>query len=228
MAYYIDLVDKDSYIELAVIHEIIARLNKRANAAIPKMREQLSKLIQRELKKTLVYKEAVYGELKAHLGFVKGREKDIMDGIISIIADEVRIEFNDFQNTRGVSITGGYTIYMIDSEFRNALSSSLAVTINKDQELPWLEWLLKEGDRIIIAGYKIVMGAFPTSRSKEAIMVRGGIRPFWRVPSQFSGVENLNWITKAFRGQGMSEDTVLGDIQMMIEHIVYSNLERVL
>lgn len=228
MPYSIDLIDKDSYIEIAIINEIILRLNKRANAAIPRMKDQLSKLIKKELKKTLVYKEAVYGELRAHLGFIKGREKEIMDGIISIIADEVRVDFTDFVNTRGISITGGYTIYMVDSEFRNALSSSLAVTINKGEELPWLEWLLKEGDRIIIAGYKIVMGSFPTSRSKEAIMVKGGIRPFWRVPSQFSGVENLNWITKAFRGQSMSEDTVLGDIQIMMEHIVYSNLERVL
>lgn len=230
MAYTIRIVESNSAIESLIMKEIINRLNKRAEKAIPRMKEQLSSLLRRELKKTNFYKECVHGTLRAEFGFIAGHERVIIDGIIDIIADEVQIDFTPFVNTRGIAISGGYTIYMIDSQFRNALDSSLAVTMNKGEKLPWLEWVLKEGDKIIIAGYKIVMGNFPgdKSRSKEAIMVKGGIRPFWRVPPQFSGVENANWITKAFKGSNLSNDFVFGDIQIAIEHIVYSNLDRLL
>lgn len=228
MAYSINILESNRTIESMVINEIIDHLNKKAPKAIPRIQHQLSMLIQKELKKTLVYKEALTGTLKAELGFVKGHEKTIMDGIIDIIASEVQVDFTPFVNSKGVAISGGYTIYMIDSSFQNALASSLAVTINKGEELPWLEWLLKEGDKIIIAGYKILFKNTKYGRSKEALMVKGGIKPFWRIPPQFAGVENSNWITKAFKGSNISDDFVLGNIQTEMESIVYSNLNKVL
>lgn len=177
MAYSINILESNRTIESMVINEIIDHLNKKAPKAIPRIQQQLSTLIQKELKKTLVYKEALTGTLKAELGFVQGREKTIMDGIIDIIANEVQVDFTPFVNSKGVAISGGYTIYMIDSSFQNALSSSLAVTMNKGEELPWLEWLLKEGDKIIIAGYKILFKNTKYGRSKEALMVKGGLDP---------------------------------------------------
>lgn len=228
MAYSIDLIDSDSKIRKMIIDEMIKYLNSKAKIAIPNIVLELSVLIENELRKTPVYIDTQIGTLNALLGFRKGRERKIMDGIIGIIAQEVKVGFIPFKNNQNINIDGGYQVYMIDSEFKKALSSSLAVTMNKGEALPWLNWLLKEGDKIIIAGYKAVVMPTTHGRSKEALMVKGGILPFWSVPSQFSGVENLNWITRAFKGNSSDADSVLNEIKDKMEHIIYSNLIKVL
>jgi hypothetical protein len=228
MAFSIDLIDTDSQIRKKIIDEMIKHLNSKARLAIPNIVNELSVLIENELRKTLVYTETQVGVLNALLGFRKGKERKIMDGIIAIIAREVKVEFVPFRNKSNVNIEGGYTIYMIDSEFKKALNSSLAVTINKGEPLLWLEWLLKEGDKIIIKKYKVVVKPTSHGRSKEALMVKSNLGPGWRVPAQFTGVENLNWITKAFKGNSSTDDSVLNDIYIKMENIVYSNLNKVL
>lgn len=228
MDFSIDLIDSDSKIRSMIIDEMVKYINSKAKSAIPNIVLELSVLIENELRKTLVYKETQVGVLNALLGFKKGKERNIMDGIIAVIAKEIKVLFTPFKNNRGLFIDGGYEVYMIDSEFKKALSHSLAFTLNKGDKLPWLEWLIKEGDKIIIKKHKVVIKPTTYGRSKEALMVESNLGPGWRIPSQFTGVENLNWITKAFKGNTASADAILADIHTKIENIVFSNLNKVL
>lgn len=224
----IDLINTDNEIRKMVIDEIVKQLNQKVKAATKDIKGQLSVLIENELRKTNVYIETQIGELNAMLGFHQGRERHIMDTIISVIASEVKIDFKPFRNNRDIVIDGGFEIYMIDADFKKALSHSLAFTNNDGQKLPWLKWLLLDGD-VMIKGHRMLIKPTKYGRSKEAIMVDTFRQAsFWKLPAEFSGIKELNWITKAFKGNTLDLDAVLSDIKIKMEHIVYSNIEKVL
>lgn len=224
----IDLINTDNEIRKMIIDEIVKQLNQKVKAATKDIKSQLSVLIENELRKTNVYREAQVGELNAMLGFHQGRERHIMDTIISVIASEVKIDFTPFKNNNNINITGGYEIYMIDADFKKALSHSLAFTNNDGQKLPWLKWLLLDGD-VVITGHRMLIKPTKYGRSKEAIMVDTFRQAsFWRIPPEFSGIKELNWITKAFKGNTSDIDAVLSHIFVQMEHMVYSNIEKVL
>lgn len=62
--------------------------------------------------------------------------------------------------------------------------------------IPWLDWLLRSGDRIIFSDYhvKYLTKSNPVSRTKFALMIKPG--PF-RIPPELSGTETNNLITRA-------------------------------
>lgn len=224
----IDLVETDAQIENLVNLEIVKHLNSKAKNAAKNIKDELSVLIENALRQTSVYKETQVGELNAMLGFHKGRERKIMDGIISIIAQEVKVDFKPFKYNKGSIITGGFEIYMVDADFKAALANSLAITNNDGQKLHWLKWLLLDGD-IIFTGYRMLIKPTTEGRSKEALMIKTFRQAsFWRMPVEFSGVKELNWITKAFKGNSSDIDSVLPNIHLKMIDIVYSNIAKVL
>jgi len=73
----------------------------------------------------------------------------------------------------------------------------------------WLEWLLTYGDRFIVKEYRVKMINSSRSRSGLALMVKDTTSR-WRVPPEFSGTTNNNFITKLL-------DTMPDDIDNIIE-----------
>lgn len=87
---------------------------------------------------------------------------------------------------------------MVDSSYKDVLVSQAANLITeKGQSLPWLEWLLRFGDKAIIRDYTIgVARNSARSRTGRAIMVKAASKR-WKVPSQFAGTAQNNFVTRA-------------------------------
>ena len=133
------------------------------------------------------------GKLKYDFGL----DSDPTQDIIYAIANSVYVYFKNFRLTKSKA-TSVLSIYIQPSDFRNILSSSSAVVITKNGDvLPWLQWLLLEGDAIIITQYHVDYGPYPSSRSGNAIMKPSGV---FKVDSAFSGVADDNFITRALAG----------------------------
>jgi hypothetical protein len=64
--------------------------------------------------------------------------------------------------------------------------------------LPWLQWLLLEGNATIVRNYTVSFGPNRFSRTGFALM-RPSLQS-WKVPSEFAGTINDNWITRAIDG----------------------------
>ena len=60
--------------------------------------------------------------------------------------------------------------------------------------MPWLDWLITEGDKPIVKGYKYVNDVI--GRSGQGIMKQQNGES-WRVPPEFAGDINDNFITRA-------------------------------
>jgi len=73
--------------------------------------------------------------------------------------------------------------------------------------------LLLYGGQIIVRNYRVKMGSNRASRTGMAIMVESP-GDSWRVPPEFAGTSNNNWVTRAL---SKIDDKILDIIQLEIE-----------
>jgi hypothetical protein len=75
-------------------------------------------------------------------------------------------------------------------------------TIYEDGDLHWLQWMLIRGDETIIVGYEYNPQT-GLGRSKLGNMKKGNS---FRVPPQYAGTSDNNFITRALIGQQQNDD----------------------
>jgi hypothetical protein len=137
---------------------------------------------------------------------IKDSAISIVNSIISSVVDATEIKLIRYSN----SLRGGLEINFQPANFANLLALSEGHTIYNGGDLHWLDWLLKRGDSIIVMNYqynpKTGLG-----RSGLGNMIPGSS---FRVPPQFSGTQNDNFITRAFLGQNQEKQIakILQDI----------------
>lgn len=67
-------------------------------------------------------------------------------------------------------------------------------------EIPWLQWLLFSGDSQIISDSQVAtVKTTPYSRTGKTIMISPKSSRGFQVPSEFSGVEDSNWLTRCLQ-----------------------------
>jgi len=138
----------------------------------------------------------INGPLNQHFGIPQGEAAVKVGSIIRTISNSIEVTFNRV-SVNGKSLRGGFTVGVLVNDFSDVLANpESTVTTDDGQVLPWLQWLLIEGDRIIIKDYEIAFGRYRNSRAGGAIMKKktGGI---WRVPPEYSGTVRKNWLTRA-------------------------------
>jgi hypothetical protein len=116
----------------------------------------------------------------------------IAEAIANAVAQSTNIKFVKYSN----NLKGGLEIQFQQSDFNNLLSLREGHTIYRGGDLHWLDWLLKRGDAIIVANYQYNPQT-GLGRSGLGNMIGGGT---FRVPPQFSGIPDNNFITRALVG----------------------------
>lgn len=151
------------------------------------------------------------GELRHHFGLPDGASK--ISNIISNWADSIQVT----PVAGGGLFLGGLDIKAIDSSYQDALGLPDSVFVTeKGTSLEWLRWLLLEGTRRIVRGYRFSdsNSSGRVSRTGRGIMIKR-TSSSWGVPSQFSGTDGDNFVTRA-----------LQDVELEIEVIVRRELSR--
>jgi len=186
------------------------RINKRKDKAL----DDFKKLTYKFLVNSPTYESLVSGDLAFHFGFRKGQEESRLQPILNTFVDSVSYKFKPYSRTGG-----SFEFFAIHSDYSDVLSLSEAKIQGKNKDefsvnypLPWLNWLLLQGDDIIIKDYKIELGVL-ASRSGKAIMVKGGT---WAVPSEFRGTANDNWVTRL----SSETDAAIGSYQQGLQQIM--------
>lgn len=140
---------------------------------------------------------------------IVGNTQSIIEAIISSVVNSTTIQLTDYNASLG---SGGLELQFQPSNFSNLLSLSVGHTIYEGGDLHWLDWLLTRGDNVIVTNYHYnPVSGF--GRSKLGNMTGGGS---FRVPPQFSGTKDNNFITRAFSGDAQEKqltnilDKILG------------------
>lgn len=202
----IELLTTDAEFERMVKLAMVEKLNVLLRRSLPDFKRRISPFIYNALIKSPVYRDILVGDLSAELGFRRGQEERFINGIIKALSEEYILEFKPLSLSATGDITGGIEVKIIQADLKDILSHPLAFIKTKKQKLHWLDWLLTWGDRIVVRDYSIVFKQTRRSRSGFAIMVKSKFSPFWRVPPQFSGTLDNNWITRALEKANVEAD----------------------
>jgi hypothetical protein len=202
----IELLTTEAEFKYMVRTAMVAKLNELLRRGLPQLRAKISPFIHNALIKSPVYRDILVGDLSADLGFRRGQEERFITGIIKALSNEFILELKPLTLMASGDISGGVELKIIQSDFKDILNHPLAFIKTKKQKLHWLDWLLTWGDRIVVRDHSIIFKRTRHSRSGFAIMVKSKFSPFWRVPPQFSGTLDNNWITRALEGANVEAE----------------------
>lgn len=173
---------------------ILRGIAKAVNAKLPRIaariQSEIKTTIPAALKVSSEYSALVNGPLDAHFGFEAGTAKIRADRIIDEFSRHASVDVIPL-SVLGSGLRGGIEIVVPTT----AIQAILSLPESHVEDMPWLEWLLFRGDSVVVSGYKILFKSTSFSRSGYAIMAKSA-SGVWRVPSQYSGTENDNWITR--------------------------------
>lgn len=199
------LTDSIPNISRDINRAIAEELNSRAKTKIVPLIKNIKTLTFDAIESQPEIQSLKDGILKGAFGIVDS--SIAINNIEQAIINSIDIRFKAFDN----NLNGGVSINIQPSSFSNLLSLQEGFTNYSGGSLHWLEWLLLRGDSVIIVDYqynpKIGLG-----RSNLGNMVVGGS---FRVPPQFSGSENDNFITRA-----LSNDVIESQISKMLEEVL--------
>jgi len=129
--------------------------------------------------------------LAGYFGVV-GDASSIATKIAISVADSLTFKLDNFKN----NLNGGFEVYIQPTTFINLLGIQDGRSVYAGGNLHWLDWLLTKGDEIIISNYQYNPQT-GLGRSGLGNMIPGGV---FRVPPQFSGTANNNFVTRALIG----------------------------
>lgn len=187
------ITEKNSDISNKILKALKPQVKAHFQKSFETVKDNLSNIVIEAIINAPEYIELVSGRLKAEFGLPNA------DARISEILDEwkkIKFKFNGIKQS-GDNLVGSFILDMIPSDFTNVINlPSASFVTEKGDVLNWLEWLLLFGNKTIIKDYEVVLGPNPRSRTGMAVM-RGVIGSKWRVPPEYSGTKNNNWITRA-------------------------------
>jgi hypothetical protein len=188
------ILESNSQIQQSIMEALLPQINDYMKDAITTIRKEIGTIISNAIVNTPEYESLVSGKLKYELGIPDANAK--IAGLLDIWTKNIYIEYMP-PKIISSKIKSSFSASLIKSSFDDVLSTDLAYVIDNiyQYRLPWLEWLLLEGNKIIVKKQEVVMGPNPRSRTGFALM--RGSNKNWKVPAEFAGTIRDNWITRA-------------------------------
>ena len=189
----LNLLETNSYIENQILQSLVQQINPVLNKAANKTTVEIRKLLGEALREEPEYSSLVGGQLRLEFGIPDVRA---VDDMVNKLAQTANVSIAGV-SIKGSSLSGGLTLTALERSSMGGLvgDASAVVVDSKGYSLPWLQWLLYEGNTSIVKNYEVKIGPSPYSRTGMAIMVDSDKN--WRVPPAFAGTLNNNWVTRA-------------------------------
>jgi len=194
------------------INEFINKaIIKKINSAVTLSQSNIMRDLKPEISSWLDEEQVIRdlrssGRLNAEIGLPASQASNAAEAIVEAVSNSISLTFKPFTT----KYTGGLWVNIAPEDFRDVLGIGEAtIGTAKGVSLNWLDWLLKAGNRVIIKDYSVTFGNFKSgkrdlsrwSRSgNSAIMIKAG-KGYWKMPSQYAGVVEDNFITRAFEGK---------------------------
>lgn len=190
----LELITTSAEMHKMVLEAFRERLARKLPRIAERIKPYVGSILEKEIKKTEEYQSIVNGPLAGHFGLTPLQRKQSTIDIIETIQNGIVAQYKQIRVVNK-DLVGGITVGAIQADFQDLLSLPLSrVITEKQDELPWLEWLLTRGDEIIITDYRVkfISGK---GRSGQALMIEGD-KAYWKVPVGVSGTIKNNWFTR--------------------------------
>lgn len=188
------IIETNNVIRLKIYTEIAKQMNAKFNKNRSKIQDEIRNLSRIALLSSNTYESLTSGELNVHFGFPVGTATYAVDTIVGLIVSKINLTHIQAKaSSAGINSNLYINLYRGTQDI---LEIGQAYIETDKYNLPWLKWLLTEGDKIIISGYDIRLES-GKGRSDGGIMVTNN-SGVWRVPPEYAGTEDNNWITQTF------------------------------
>lgn len=197
MKFNLKILDSDSQIYEAILGALLPEVTNYMNNAVSVIKREIPIIIKDAIINSPEYSSLISGKLKYELGIPDANTK--LANLINLWIDNIQYPYMK-PIISSNKIKSSFQVNAIRVDFAEVLYSDDALVIDglRGYNLPWLEWLLLEGNRTIISKQQVVFGPNKFSRTGFALMRESN--QSWKVPSEFSGTMNNNWITRAIDG----------------------------
>lgn len=201
----IELVVTEREILAEIQKEAIAYINNNLSTLVPFIHEEVGKVVADSIREQPEYASLVDGDLKAQFGIVNPQL--IIEDIIRVIVNNIKVTF-----TKGNGGVAALDIEILRPDYSDILNvSGVSFTSENGFDVPWLQWLIFEGDSIILPAYSVNLNPknVDISRTGLAVMTKNINGQGFRVPPQFSGTPENNWLTRAVEGVEQSLEKIV-------------------
>lgn len=204
----VSLKESEGQIAAMINKQLARKLTTTLRKAAPMIRTDIRKIVREAITGSPEYRELLGGTLQAELGVPNTQTR--LEQILSIFIESIGVETGKV-SISGNKINGSISVFGIDSDYSDVLGSSAAsYTTEKGQQIPWLEWLLLAGDKIIISDYEFSTDLTPGARSRTGLgIMKKNTRKRWRVPPQFAGFSEDNFVTRSLESAGIQIEKVI-------------------
>jgi hypothetical protein len=197
MRFSLKLLENSKEIEQKILRAMLPEVVSLMNSGMTKLKTNLPTIVRNAIIAAPEYTSLSLGKLRYEFGIDSVDSK--LASLISVWS--TNIQYN-YQAPTIVSnrIKSSFSANMIRADFSDVLYTDFAAVVDtvRGYTLPWLEWLLLEGNKTIVRNYEVIMGPNRASRTGLALMKPS--KKSWKVPSEFAGTSNDNWITRAIDG----------------------------
>jgi hypothetical protein len=195
------LLESQNTIQKNILSALLPDVKNFMVNAANKMRKAIPPVVVSAIENSPEYNALMGGSLQYELGIPDPGPK--LAGLIEIWSSNVDVNYQPPTMTNN-GIKSSVSVGIIKIDFSDVLYSEYAQNIDtfRGYSLPWLEWLLLDGTQILVKDYEVSLGPYPTSRTGQAIM--SASNQSWKIPSEYTGTINDNWITRALNNAGSS------------------------
>jgi hypothetical protein len=194
MNFTLKILENNQVIQKNILTALLPEVSKYMNKAIASIKRELPSIVGEAIMSEPEYSSLLSGQLKFELGIPDAGSK--ISHLINIWISNMVVDYKSPTLTNS-SIRSSFSAKLIRTNFSDVLGTDDAYVNDslRGYSLPWLEWLLLDGNAIVVPNYEVVMGSNPRSRTGSAVMKISS--DSWKVPDQFSGTISDNWITRA-------------------------------
>jgi hypothetical protein len=206
------LLDSNSNIYQEILKALLPQVNQYMSKAILSIKPEIINIVGSSIRNSPEYGSIQSGQLKYELGIPDPSSR--LESLINIWLNNIQSTY-DKPVISNNKIKSSFTFEMIKSDFSDVLSTDFATVRDnmRGYDLPWLRWLLLEGNKTIVSKYEVLFGQNKASRTGFAVMTPSNRS--WKVPSTFSGNISDNWITRAI-------DSASSQIQSLLDRSLNS------
>lgn len=191
------IIETDQQITKEILNALLPEITSFMNNGVSTIKRDLPTILQNAIVNTPEYSSLLSGKLKYEFGIPDSSIK--LNNLIDLWIENIKYPYMK-PTIMGNKIKSSFEVNAVRVDFAEVLYTNDALVIDniRGYNLPWLEWLLLEGNKTIVSKQEVVIGPNQFSRTGNALMRDSN--KSWKVPSEFSGTVTNNWITRAIDG----------------------------
>ena len=202
----LNLVESNGEIQNAILAALLPDITSYMNKAFVKIKAELPIIVENSIRSSPEYLSLLSGKLRLEFGIPDAISKVL--GLINIWISNIEYNYQP-PKIQSLSIRSKLNIGLVRSDYSDVLGSDFAEVMDQSgYTLPWLKWLLLDGNYLIVPNHQVIIGPSKSSRTGFAVMRKSNAG--WKVPSEFAGTEDDNWITRSL-------DSAAPEIENMLD-----------